>query len=327
MRQTARLLAIALTFTPAFAVTLPFAASFAVTPAFAADTIYPRGIRVGIVPMPGLTESQTFLGFESPGHGVKVLLAELPGPAYGEVEAAFKALPDSPAIKVKPQSVETPAGTAYYTAEDAVLGSDKVRRYSLIVPGSKAFSGYVAVQIADSEATTFPEDAVKKMLSSVAVRQEVPVAEQIAQMPFDVREMADFKTVRTLAPGAAMLLADGNEDTGIEAAPFMVLGLIGSVPEQTDDRARFAQQAAASIPGLREARITSSEPLRIDSQPGYETRLEGISGKDNTPVTVVQWLRFGSSNVALRVIGSAPRDKWAEAFPRFRKVRDGLKPR
>lgn len=323
MRQTARLLAIALTLTPAFAFTLPLAAS----PAVAADAVYPRGIRVGIVPMPGLTESQSFLGFESPGHGVKVLLAELPGPAYGEVEAAFKALPDSPAIKVKPQSVETPAGTAYYTVEDAVVGTDKVRRYSLIVPGGKAFSGYVAIQIADSEATNFPEDAVKKMLSTVTVRPEVPVAEQIAQMPFNVRDLADFKTVRTLSPGAALLLADGNEDTGIEASPFMVLGLIGSVPEQADDRARFAQQAASSIPGLREARITSSEPLRIDSQPGYETRLEGISGKDNTPVTVVQWLRFGSSNVALRVIGSSPRDKWAEAFPRFRKVRDGLKPR
>lgn len=321
MRHTARLFAIALAFT------LSFAASLAFAPAFAADTIFPRGIRVGIVPMPGLTESQTFLGFESPGHGVKVLLAELPGTAYGEVETAFKALPDSPAIKVKPQSVETPAGTAYYTAEDAVAGTDKVRRYSLIVPGSKAFSGYVAVQVADSEAATYPEDAVKKMLSSVAVRQDVPTSEQIAQMPFNVRELADFKTVRTLAPGAALLLADGNEETGIEAAPFMVLGLIGSVPEQTDDRARFAQQAAATIPGLRDAKIISSEPLRIDSQPGFETRIEAISGKDNTPVTVVQWLRFGSSNVALRVIGSAPRDQWAEAFPRFRKVRDGLKPR
>ncbi|MCP9627630.1 hypothetical protein NML43_11070 [Rhodopseudomonas palustris] len=314
MRQIARLLAIAL-------------AVAAVGPAFAADTIYPRGIRVGVTPMPGLTESQSFLGFESPGHGVKVLLAELPGPAYGEVETAFKALPDDATVKVKPQSLETAAGTAYYTAEDGVAGTDKVRRYSLIVPGSKAFSGYVAVQVAESEAGTYSEDAVKKMLSSVTVRQDVPVAEQIAQMPFNVSELANFKTVRTLAPGAAMLLADGNEDTGIEAAPFMVLGLIGSVPEQADDRARFAQQAAAGIPGLREAKITSSEPIRIDSQPGFETRIEAISGKDNTPVTVVQWLRFGSSNVALRVIGSSPRDKWAEAFPRFRKVRDGLKPR
>ncbi|MGP9813087.1 hypothetical protein ACTZWT_16390 [Rhodopseudomonas sp. NSM] len=312
MRQIARLLA--------------FALVLAATPAVA-DTIYPRGIRVGLTPMPGMTESKAFLGFESAGHGAKVLLAELPGPAFTEVEAAFKAVPEGAMGKVKPESLETAAGTAYYTAEDGVVGADKVRRYSLIVSGSKAFSGYVAVQVADSEAKTYSDEAVKKMLSSVSVRQQVPVEEQVAQMPFDIRELGDFKTVRTLAPGAALLLADGNEDTGIEGAPFMVLGLIGSVPEQTDDRARFAQQAAATIPGLRDARITTSEPMRIDGSPGFETRIDAVSGKDNTPVTVVQWLRFGNASVAMRVIGSSPRDRWSDAFPRFRKVRDGLKAR
>jgi len=314
MRQIARLFAIAV-------------AVAAVTPAVAADTIYPRGIRVGVTPMPGLTESQAFLGFESAGHGVKVLVAELPGPAFGEVEAAFKTVPEGAMGKVKPESLQTAAGTAYYTAEEAVVGTDKVKRYSLIVAGSKSFSGYVAVQVADNEAQTYSDEAVKKMLSSVSVRQQVPVQEQVAQMPFNVRDLGDFKTVRTLAPGAALLLADGNEGSGIEGSPFMVLGLIGSVPEQTDDRARFAQQAAATIPGLREARITTSEPIRIDGSPGFETRIEAVSGKDNTPVTVVQWLRFGSASVAIRVIGSSPRDQWSDAFPRFRKVRDGLKGR
>jgi hypothetical protein len=312
MRQIARLLAIALV--------------LAATPA-AAETVYPRGIRVGVTPMPGMTESKAFLGFESADSGVKVLLAELPGMAFSEVEAAFKAVPEGAMGKVKPESLQTAAGTAYYTAEDGVVGADKVRRYSLIVAGSNAFSGYVAVQVADSEAKAFSDESVKKMLASVSVRQEVPVEEQVAQMPFNIRELGDFKTVRTLAPGAALLLADGNEDTGIEGAPFMVLGLIGSVPEQADDRARFAQQAAATIPGLREAKITTSEPMRIDGSPGFETRIEAVSGKDNTPVTVVQWLRFGNASVAMRLVGSSPRDLWSDAFPRFRKVRDGLKAR
>jgi hypothetical protein len=313
MRQIARLFAIALL-------------SAAVTPA-AADPVYPRGIRVGVTPMPGLTQSNAFLGFESPDHGVKVLLAELPGPAFGEVEAAFKAVPDGALGKIKPEAIETASGKAYYTAEDAVVGTDKVRRYSLIVLGSKSFSGYVAVQVAESEAKTYSDQAVKTMLASVSVRQQVPVEEQIAQMPFNLRDTADFKTVRTLAPGAALLLADGNEDSGVEGSPFMVLGLIGSVPEQADDRARFAQQASASIPGLREAKITMSEPLRIEGAPGFETRIDAVSGKDSTPVTVVQWLRFGGGGLAMRVIGSSPRDKWAEAFPRFRKVRDAMKGR
>ena len=47
---------------------------------------------------------------------------------------------------------------------------------------------------------------------------------------------------------------------------------------------------------MRDAHITMSEPLRIDGQPGYETRIDATSGKDNTPVTVVQWLRFGGSD-------------------------------
>jgi len=75
---------------------------------------------------------------------------------------------------------------------------------------------------------------------------------------------------------------------------------------------------------IRATRIT--EPMRIDGMAGYETRIDATSGKDNTAVTVVQWLRFGGPN-ALRIIGSAPRDQWAKAFPRFRAVRDGIQPR
>jgi hypothetical protein len=69
-----------------------------------------------------------------------------------------------------------------------------------------------------------------------------------------------------------------------------------------------------------------SEPIRIDGIAAYETRIDAISGKDNTPVTLVQWLRFGGPQV-LRIVGSAPRDQWPEAFPRFRAVRDGIKPK
>jgi hypothetical protein len=122
------------------------------------------------------------------------------------------------------------------------------------------------------------------------------------------------------------VLADSDESKGFEVAPFMVIALLPTTPPQPDDRARFAQQAATTIPGVRDARITMSEPIRIDGQPAYETRIDATSGKDNTSVTVVQWLRFGGPNM-LRIIGSAPRDQWSSAFPRFRAVRDGIQPR
>src|ERR1700688_5310478 len=293
-------------------------------PAFAADPVFPPGMRVGLTPLVGLSRAKKFIGFETEDQSVKVLVGELPADAYGEVVNAFKSNPAG-TNGLKPESIETAAGVAYYTAESARDGASSVRRYSMILPGG-TFSGYVAVQVPENVSKIYTDDAVRQMFASAVIRKEVPVEEQLGLMPFKISELGDFKTIRTLAPGAALILADGNEVTGFEPQPFMVIGLIGATAAQPDDRGRFAQQAATTIPGVRDARITMSEPIRIEGMPGYETRIDATSGKDNTAVTVVQWLRFGGSN-ALRIIGSAPRDQWAKAFPRFRAVRDGIQPR
>ena len=293
-------------------------------PAVAADAVFPPGMRVGLTPLVGLSRAKSFVGFETEDQTVKVLVTELPAEAYDEVMAAFKANPAGTG-GVKPESIETAAGLAYYTAESAKDGATNVRRYSMILPGG-TFSGYVAVQVPENAAKIYTDDAVRQMFASAVIRKEVPVEEQLGLMPFKITDLSDFKNVRTLAPGAALILADADETTGFEIAPFMVIGLIGSAPAQPDDRGRFAQQAATTIPGVRDARITMSEAMRIDGTPGYETRIDGVSGKDNTAVTVVQWLKFGGPST-LRIIGSAPRDVWPKAFTRFRVVRDGIQPR
>ena len=306
---------------PIFAIALLISA---MSPALAADPVFPPGVRVGITPLVGLARAKTFVGFETEDQGVKVLIAELPADAYNEVMNAFKNNPAGTG-GVKPENIETAAGLAYYTSETGKDGATTVRRYSMILSGG-AFSGYIAVQVPENAAKVYTDEAVRRMFASAAVRKEVPVEEQLGQMPFKISELSGFKNVRTLAVGGAIVLADGDETKGFEAAPFMVVGVVGSAPAQPDDRGRFAQQAATTIPGVREARITMSEPLRIDGTPGYETRIDAVSGKDNTPVTVVQWLRFGGQT-SLRIIGSAPREEWTKAFPRFRAVRDGIQPR
>jgi hypothetical protein len=299
----------------------------ALSPAFAADPVYPPGIRIGLVPIQGLVISKTFPGFETQDQSVKVLITELPPAAYGEVESAFKTNSfQGGANAIKPESLQTSAGEGFYTVESAKDGADNVRRFSMIVSGG-AFSGYVAAQVPESAAKTFSDDAVRQMFASTVVRKEVPVEEQLGLLPFKITELSAFKNIRTLAPGAAILLADGGDETAIETSPYMLIGTIASAPAQPEDRGRFAQQAAGQIPGLRDGRITMSEPLRIDGSPGYETRVEATSGKANIPVTVVQWLRFGGGGQALRIIASTPRDDWSKAFPRFRAVRDGIQPR
>src|SRR6478609_6420496 len=246
-------------------------------PAFAADVVFPPGVRVGMTPLVGLSRAKSFVGFETEDQSVKVLVTELPAEAYGEVMNAFKANPAGTG-GIKPESIETSAGVAYYTAESAKDGATGVRRYSMILPGG-TFSGYVAVQVPENAVKIYTDEAVRQMFASAAIRKEVPVEEQLGLMPFKIGELGDFKNVRTLAPGAALVLADGNESSGLEAAPFMIIGVIGATPAQPDDRARFAQQAATTIPGIREGRITMSEPIRIEGTPGYETRIDATSGK------------------------------------------------
>jgi hypothetical protein len=296
------------------------------SPAFAADPVYPPGVRIGMTPLVGLAPAKTFTGFETEDHSVKVLIAELPAAAYGEVKTAFKTNSFPGPNPIKPESLQTAAGEGFYTAESAKDGDAPVRRYSMIVPGD-TFSGYVAMQVPENATKIYSDDAVRQMFATAVVRKEVPIEEQLGLLPFKITELSAFKNVRTLAPGSTILLADGNEETGIEASSFMVIGVIASAPTLPEDRGRFAQQMAERIPGLREGRMGPSEPLRIDGSPGYETRGEATSGKDNTPVKVVQWLRFGSGNQALRIIASTPRDDWSKAFPRFRAVRDGIQPR
>src|SRR5216684_8549867 len=198
----------------------------ALCPSFAADPVFPPGMRVGMTPLVGLSRAKSFVGFETEDRSVKVLVTELPAEAYGEVMNAFKANPAGTG-GTKPESIETSAGVAYYTAENGKDGATSVRRYSMIMSGG-AFSGYVAVQVPENASKIYTDEAIRQMFASVAIRKEVPVDEQLGLMPFKISELGDFKNIRTLAIGAAIILADGDEATGFEPAPFMVIGLIGA---------------------------------------------------------------------------------------------------
>lgn len=295
-----------------------------ISPAFAADLIYAPGTRIGLVPLIGLSPSKTFPGFETDDHEVKVVVAELPAAAFRDVETVAKSNPSS-VQGPKPQGLETASGQGYFIVETAKNGNDNVRRYSMVVSGD-TFSGYVAAQVPENVEKIYSDEAVRKMFATVALRKEVPVEEQLGLLPFKLTELSSFKTVRTLGPGA-ILLSDAETDHDIDSKAFLIINPIGSAPERPDDRGRFARDIATTIPNLREAHITMSEPIRINGSPGFETRIDATNSQTKAPVTVVQWLVFGSGTTAMRLIGSTPRDGWATVFPRFRAVRDGIRPR
>jgi hypothetical protein len=198
-------------------------------------------------------------------------VADLPAEAYGEVANAFKTNPGG-AGGIKPQSIETPAGLGYYTVEEARdVVSGNVRRYSMIVPGI-AFSGYIAVQVPENASKIYTDDAVRQMFASAVVRKEVPVEEQLGLLPFKISELGDFKNVRTLAPGSAIVVADGDGRT-IRSAPS-VIAIIGATPTTLT--------SPVVLPG-RSRRRFQRRQIRCGGAhrrpAGYETQIDAASGR------------------------------------------------
>ena len=104
----------------------------------------------------------------------------------------------------------------------------------------------------------------------------------------------------------------------------MVISVERGGPAEAGDRARFARDLMATAP-VRDLSLQSAEPMRIGGAPGHEIRAQG-KGPAGDPVSMVQWVRFGSSGY-LRVIAVSPTDKWDQSFTRFRAVRDGIEAR
>ena len=270
-----------------------------------------------MTPLVGLNQAKTFVGFETEDQGVKVLVAELPAEAYGEVANAFKANPGG-AGGIKPESIETAAGLAYYTVENAKDGATNVRRYSMILPGP-TFSGYVAVQVPENASRIYTDDAMRQMFASAAIRKEVPVEEQLGLMPFKVGELSELQECPHAGAGRRPHSRRRRRKDRLRGR-----ALHDHRPDRLDARlsptiaAASPSRSRPRFPACATARITMSEPLRIDGQPGYETRIDAISGKDNTPVTIVQWLRFGAQT-SMRIIGCVAArgmDQGVSALPR-----------
>ena len=294
--------------------------------AFAADPVFPPGARVGMVPLVGLNRAKAFIGFETEDQGVKVLIADLPAEAYGEVANAFKANPGGIG-GIKPESIETAAGLAYYTVENAKDGATNVRRYSMIVPGP----ALLRLRRGAGPGKRLEDLHRRRGTPDVRHRRRAQGgAGRRAARPDAVQDQRAQRASRMSARwrrAPPLILADGDETTGFEAAPFMIIGLIGQTAASPDDRGRFAQQIATTIPGVRDGthHHVRAGPHRRPARLRDADRCHQRQGQYARHHRAMAALR--RRRPALRIIGSSPRDQWAKAFPRFRAVRDGIQPR
>jgi len=302
-------------------------ALLAAVPTQAAEPVFPLGLRVGIVPPPGLVASTNFQGFEDRQHSVAMVLTEMPADAYPAMEQAFTidTLKAKGIEAERREDVTLKEGHGFIVVARQQAGGSTVRKWALIA-GTPALTAIVTLQVPEEAAAAYPDEACRASLASFVVRAKVPPSEQLALLPYQLRDQAGFRVVRALGDGSA-LLTDGPNDT-ITAAdqPYVLIAIPPVTAPQPEEREGFARRLMAATPGVKEIRIIRSEPLRIGGQPGHQLIAEAKDDPSATPVTMVQWLRFGPGRF-LHIFGLARTEVWQSVFMRMRTIRDGIEPK
>ncbi len=311
------------------ALLLLLTASLGRAPASAAEPVFPLGSRVGFVPPPGFELSKRFPGFENPQTRSSIIVAALPPQAYAEVEASLgtDALKKQGIVEDKRETLALANGKALLVMGNEQENGQKFRKWMLLgqLPEGVAL---IAVMVPESGLKTYSDNVIRTSLATLAVRASVPMDEQIALIPFKLTELSGLRPIRVLGT-TGVVLTDGAKDTVTPADQPVFVAMVGQGgPEQAADRANFARNLFSGLGDVKDVRIISGDMLRLGggNLPTHELQAEGKEAFTDTPMKLVQWVRFGSG-VFIRMVGIARADQWAAAFPHFRAVRDGIAPR
>ena len=302
-----------------FAIWAGFASSI---PIATADPIFPPGLRIGLEPPGDLKLSNRFPGFEDSERKVAIAILDLPASTYRELEvAAFNRVQEQ-LQEVKRESFPFGSGIGFLISGISRQNDVKLYRWSLLAMGIGEsvpnLTMLVNVEVPESALSVYPEAAIRKALASVTFRP-APIQEQLGLLPFRLDDLSGFQVMQVL-PTGTVILADNQSDNK-ERQPFMIVSVERGGPTEATDRGVFARNLLTNAP-VRDLSMQSAEAMRISGAAGHEIRASG-KGPAGDPVSVVQWLRFGSG-AFLRVIGVSPAEKWDQAFGRFRTVRDGI---
>lgn len=297
------------------------------TTARAADPIFPPASRVGIVPPENFVPSTTFPGFQHNDKQAQIVIGELPGYAYDNLDKEITAEIERNPATPRRQGIALKDGSRGFVLKGMQSSPQgEVMKWTLVATGHDV-TALVTALIPEVLKDVATEAVILESFSTLAIRASVPVEEQLSVLPFSMRDLGGFRIVR-VQPGMAAMLTDG-PDNMLEAAsqPLLLVSLAraDNAPE-LPQRDGFARRLFGDTPGLKDMRVLRSEPLRIANQQGHELLIEAKDAKTGVDLSAVQWLRFGTGTL-MRIVGISRKDSWDATYRRFRQVRDGLGPR
>jgi len=287
-----------------------------------AAPVFPLGLRIGLEPAGDLKLSTRLPGFEDADRKVVITILDLPARAYDELERSAFAQNQPGLSGLKRESFSFASGVGFLISGSVQQNGVALHRWFLLASGVggnvQDLAMLINVEVPEAALSVYSDAVIRKALASVTFRA-APLQEQLGLLPFKVNELAGFRVTQAM-PAGGVILTDGPTDD-ISKQPYMIVSIGRGAPDERDDRGKFARDLLASAP-LRDLSVTLAEPMRIAGLPGFEIRAQA-QGPDGAPVSLVQWVRFGSGGF-LRIVGVGRKDDWDALFTRFRAVRDGI---
>ena len=166
-----------------------------------AAVVYPPGLRIGLEPAGELSVSRRFPGFEDAARQVAVTILDLPAAAYDQLSRSAFAPQTQELADFKRESFQFAGGIGVLVSGTAQTGGAAVRRWFLIASAAPGMAGDLAmmirVEVPQAALAVYSEEAVRKMLASVAFRT-VPTEELLGMLPFKLGDLAGFRVMRVV---------------------------------------------------------------------------------------------------------------------------------
>jgi hypothetical protein len=308
-----------------------FAVSVAVlvlaAPAEAADAVFPPASHIGLVAPATMKPSQQFRGFEDRDANASILILEIPAPAYEGVEKQLspEALKKDGLVEEKRETVTLNGAKGLLLSGTQENDHKKYHKWLLLASWPEGAS-LISFQVPDENKSKYPEASVRAALLSVTLRTAVPVDEQLRLVPIRFDELSGMRPFRVLGNSSVFLTQGANDPKEPAEQPLFIVSVGAGGPEQPSDRANFSRQLFFGLSDFKDLRIVGSDVLKLDMLQTFEIQAEAKDPKSDAAMKLVQWIRFGNGGF-IRFVGIARSDAWADAFPRFRAVRDGTKPK
>jgi hypothetical protein len=284
-----------------------------------AEPAFPPGLRIGLEPPSDLVLSKRFPGFEDADRKVAISILDLPGRAYDDIERSAFDKEQKNLANVKRESFPFTSGIGFLLSGQSTVDGVVLNKWFLLASAyGKDLTALITVEVPEAARAIYTDAVIRKALASTTFR-ETPLQEQLGLMPFKLNDMAGFRVMQAM-PGGGLILTDGPAND-INTQPYMIVSIGAGAPSDPDERNKFAREMLQSAP-LRDLTLTLADPMRIGGSQGIEIRAKA-KGLNGDPITLVQWVRFGSGGF-LRIVGVGRSDAWDALFTRFRAVRDGI---